>query len=298
MGRRSCSRRRRPRPGSWTPSGTWAHAVAGHGLLRESLQWGLVGYCGGGRPVPPAPRAPALPGPGARCSCRRRLSWPFSWWRPARIASGTCSGPIGSRRSRPSRSPASSLASATTPPIGRRPMARVTGLLALTWAAQLVAAGPRRGILALGPTRRARPGEGRGHAGLRRCPPRSCASCAASANGSRGACPSRPSATCTPCSTGSRSSSRRAWNAPGTRQGSAWCRPPPTRLRRTGASAAGLRVGGLEVQAECSLVPLVEALSWRSPRSPELNGGQATRGPSRSCTRRKTSPSRSRPEVR
>ena len=113
------------------------HAVAGHGAAAREPSVGSRRLRRGGRPDASCPSVAGSSEAWRSCSCRRHRSWPSSWWRPARIASGTCSGPIGSRRSRPSRSPASSLALPASTSVGRRPMVRVAALLALTWAAQL-----------------------------------------------------------------------------------------------------------------------------------------------------------------
>jgi hypothetical protein len=76
-------------------------ALAGQGLLRENLSWGLAGYVAVGvLSLLPLGRRLLR---GLACSSRRHRSWRFWWCRPARIASGTCSGRTGSQRS--ARSP-------------------------------------------------------------------------------------------------------------------------------------------------------------------------------------------------
>lgn len=114
------------------------HAVAGHGLLRESLQWGLVGYCGVcvlcllplGRRLfrglalllVSSPPLVAVLLVAAGTYRFRYMLWPHRLAALQALAVACLA-----------------LASATTPSVGRRPLVRVTGLLALTWAAQLVA---------------------------------------------------------------------------------------------------------------------------------------------------------------
>ena len=112
------------------------HAVAGHGVLRESLRWGLVGYCGVGVlcllplgrrlfrglalllvSVPPL-LAVLLVAAGTYRF--RYMLWPH---RLAALEALAIACLV--------------LALPSSTSTGRRPMVKVVGLLALTWAAQL-----------------------------------------------------------------------------------------------------------------------------------------------------------------
>ena len=151
------------------------HAVAGRGVLRESLLWGLAGYGlvgvltllplgrrlfrGAALLLVSFPPLLAVLLVAAGTYRFRYMLWPHRLAALQALAIACLA-----------------LALPASTPVARRPMVRVAALLALTWAAQLFVLGPRRGIHALGSPPGARSARGPRAPGRPRCPPKSCAS--------------------------------------------------------------------------------------------------------------------------
>jgi hypothetical protein len=233
------------------------HAAAGHGLLRESLQWGLVGYCGVcalcllplGRRLfrglalllVSSPPLVAVLLVAAGTYRFRYMLWPHRLAALQALAVACLA-----------------LASATAPSVGRRPLVRVMGLLALTWAAQLVALDRAEGYspwarlaasaLAKGEGTRASTVPPEELRFLRCLAERLPRGLPVSSFGDLHPVFHRQSVVF-------EARLERARHAPR-------LRVVPASLEATAPDAAfcpGVRIGGLEVQAECSLVPQVEA---------------------------------------
>jgi len=232
------------------------HAVAGHGVLRESLEWGLVGYLvvgvlyllplgrrlfrGLALLLVSSPPLLAVLLVAAGTYRFRYMLWPHRLAALQALAVACLA-----------------LASATAAPASRHPLARVVGLLALTWAAQVFAleraegyspwARLRAPALLRGEGTRASlvpPGELRFLRCLgERLPP----DLPVSSFGDLHPVFHRQSVVF-------EARQERARHAPRLRvvPASVDAAPPD------GSFCPGLRVGGLEVQAACDLVPLVE----------------------------------------